>query len=272
MSIVSELEELTGCCELKEYQKGTSTRKYLGRFENKTVIVRQFVERQYYGNRYQREGFALKFLSENRDKVNFDFPEVILDFPEKSVRVVDWLPGKSLNELVLTPKLQKDIMLKVWDSLSSLPTPQIKTFNLIRDIKLLTEDDSFIVSSAKSFYHMLKEKAWNSFDKSIIKAHPKTLIHGDFFQNNIIVEDPENPSESKIGLIDWEYASVGSKYFDLSYCQAYGNLHFIHENSKEINAWTNLINLLITHWYGTHYDVNPKESKEWLQKILERVT
>lgn len=44
-----------------------------------------------------------------------------------------------------------------------------------------------------------------------------TLIHNDLYFSNILLTD-----EEKVYFVDWEYASMGNKYFDLAlFCLCY---------------------------------------------------
>ena len=78
--------------------------------------------------------------------------------------------------------------------------------------------------------------------------------------------------EGKYGVIDWEFASIGSKYFDLSYYHIIQNLEFHPEYLEQIIPWENPIKLLITHWYLSNFDNYPKEAKYWLDKIRRDLT
>ncbi|MFV2016271.1 MAG: aminoglycoside phosphotransferase family protein, partial [Candidatus Heimdallarchaeota archaeon] len=257
------LEEITGCTEITPLHQGTSTTKYRAKLRGETVLIRRFHERNYYGNRFQRENYILKHL-ESIKCCKLIFPKIIKEFPSHDLHVLSWIEGDSLADLEILDSEKTDIVFSIWKEISNLELPSNIKFNHFRDIRMLTEDETRIMNISKSVFLSLKDKVWKSFNKSIIKKHPRSIIHGDFHEGNIIVIDKE---ESKYGVIDWEFASIGSKYFDLAYYCTFLGLPYPQEYLEEILPWENTINLLITHWYLSYFDNYPKEAKYWLDKI-----
>jgi thiamine kinase-like enzyme len=257
------IEDITGCTEIAPLHQGTSTTMYSAKLSGKIVLIRRFHERNYYGNRFQRENIILKHLESIKSQ-NLVFPRVIKEFPAHDLHVLSWVEGENLSNLDIPATEKTDIIKFVWDEISSLELPKDMKFNHFRDIRMLTEDETRIMNISKSVFLSLKERVWKSFNKSIIKKHPRSIIHGDLHEGNIIVI---NGKDKLYGIIDWEFASIGSKYFDLAYYYTFMGLPYPEEFLEEMVPWENTIKLLITHWYLSNFDTYPKEAKFWLDKI-----
>jgi thiamine kinase-like enzyme len=257
------IEDITGCTDISPLHQGMSTTKYLAKLKGKPVLIRRFHERNYYGNRFQRENFMLKHLAKTKSE-NLVFPKIIKEFPSHDIHVLSWIAGETIDNLEIPDVEKTGIVNEVWANIVNLNLPKETKFNHFRDIRMLTEDETRIMNISKNVFLSLKERVWKSFNKSIIKKHPRSVIHGDLHEANIIAVDLEN---RKFGVIDWEFASVGSKYFDLAYYYTFHNLEYPKEYSDEMLQWENTIKLLITHWYLSNFDAHPKDAKYWLDKI-----
>ncbi|MCE7737287.1 MAG: aminoglycoside phosphotransferase family protein [Candidatus Heimdallarchaeota archaeon] len=255
--------DITGCTEIEPLHQRTSTTMYSAKLKGKKVLIRRFHERNYYGNRFQRENLILKHL-DSIECSNLIFPKIIEEYPGHDLHILSWIEGETLDELEL-PKTDKNAIIhEIWKKISSLEIPSNMKFNHFRDIRMLTEDETRIMNISKSVFLSLKERVWKTFNKSIIKKHPRSIIHGDLHEGNIIVIDKD---EGKYAVIDWEFASVGSKYFDLAYYYTFLGLPYPQEYLDEVLPWENTIKLLISHWYLSNFDNYPKEAKYWLDKI-----
>ncbi|MHA2029318.1 MAG: aminoglycoside phosphotransferase family protein [Candidatus Kariarchaeaceae archaeon] len=257
------IEDITGCTDITPLHQGMSTSKYMAKLRGKPVLIRRFHERNYYGNRFQRENFMLKHLKKLKSD-HLVFPRIIKEFPSHDIHVLSWIEGETIDKLEISKEEKRKIVRTVWDNIVELTPPNKTKFNHFRDIRMLTEDETRIMNITKSVFLSLKERVWKSFNRSIIKKHPRSIIHGDLHESNIIAIDLEN---QKFGVIDWEFASIGSKYFDLAYYHIFHNLEYPSEYFDEMVQWENTIKLLITHWYLSNFDAFPREAKFWLDKI-----
>lgn len=260
--------EITGCTEIEPLLQRTSTTMYSAKLKGKKVLIRRFHERNYYGNRYQRENYILKHL-ESIKCTNLIFPKIVEEFPNHDLHVLSWIEGETLEETELPKADKTNIIHDIWKEISSLELPTNMKFNHFRDIRMLTEDETKIMNISKSVFLSLKDRVWKNFNKSIIKKHARSIIHGDLHEGNIIVIDKE---KGKYAVMDWEFASVGSKYFDLAYYYTFLGLPYPQEYLEEILPWEDPINLLITHWYLSNFDNYPKEAKYWLNKIRKQLS
>lgn len=267
MKEIEKIEKITGCKNLTPLEIGMSTTKFRGFYKGKPILVRKFHERNYYGNRYKRENFILKHLK-NQSKPNLAFPKIIKEFPDDDIHVLTWIEGQSLDNIDISQEKKSEIVKSIWKSITELKVPSDFKFNHFRDIRMLTEDETRIMNISKPMFLNLKDKIWKSFNKSIIKKHPRSIIHGDLHDANIVVIDLE---KRQFGVIDWEFASLGSKYFDLAYYYIYAKQQYPTEYLEEIQPWENIIQLLITHWFLSNFDNYPQESKHWLDSLRKEI-
>ncbi|OLS28427.1 MAG: hypothetical protein HeimC2_06460 [Candidatus Heimdallarchaeota archaeon LC_2] len=267
MKEIARIEEITGCKNLVLLEVGMSTTKFKGIYKGKPILVRRFHERDYYGNRFKRENFILKFL-ENISNSNLVFPKIIKEFPDHDIHVLSWIEGESLDNVAISETKKYEIVKSIWETITKLPEPNDFKFNHFRDIRMLTEDESKIMNISKTIFLNLKDKIWKSFNKSIIKKHSRSIIHGDLHDGNIIVINLE---KNQFGVIDWEFASIGSKYFDLAYYCTYSNRDYPSEYLDEMRPWEDIIKLLITHWFLSNFDNYPSEAKQWLDTLRKEI-
>jgi aminoglycoside phosphotransferase (APT) family kinase protein len=251
---VETIESITGCTHLESIEKGDSVQKYRAKLENRPVVIRIFPEELYYGNRFEREGYALETLRDN-DKIEYDhfvYPRIIEDFPKQRIRVVEWIEGRHIDP--------NQMHHKIFAVLTELSSIQADTH-----LSLLPDLQNHLVDTTKMEPGM--GKMFVDFTSSLneyiqtLPDSPNSLLHGDYHPENILLADNQ-----KLGIIDWEFASYGHFSYDLTYYYLNSGLEIPTHLKQLTQRWIPICTAVICHWFLSHLP-DHQESKYWLKKL-----
>ncbi len=206
--------------------KGLSTQKYLvqdlGQIDNlnslaylESPVLLRVYTRQSHGKTFldvaKREMWVLENMVENAEVVYPRFIGQIVG-EDYIANAVSWLEGKVPNNL--------DVAVNAWlrfkDSAKSFP---VDSTHLPDHWKIVSHSFENLISLLGNMgLTKEKEQVEQIREKFIRKQHlvNACLIHGDFHLYNLI-----ECEDGRIGIIDWEYVTIGNPFFDLLYSILY---------------------------------------------------
>ncbi len=232
----------------------------------------KFVIRLYPPDRnsyFKRERAAYEYFSNKKSNL---VPKYYGNFKIASYQSIIL---KYVDEPKIKPTIELAEAYKVWLSLKELSKNNFNrsNFSLHSEViietlgkihQILTERDLHSVDPIFDF------KFKNSMGLSIerwlnlnLYSTNHTLIHGDFYPENILFEEETNSFK----IIDWEYASLGDPNFDLCYFMLYSlgkskfsdpiehvkdKLHSLNDSridQEKVTKWTELVLLLMVSWF-----------------------
>ncbi len=218
--------------KLTPLNKGLSTLKYtyivdkddlrrfssMGQIEQKDIEIGQKLLLRIYsasthGERFYdfaiREQTALDWL----EKQHFDKIQVpkfigVVKTIKYHANIVTWVEGSSTCDM--------ETLFDVWNFMDkhfivTNPPPLPIHHDIIKES--VFELKEFLMST--NFFSSNTKKLVSELDVNDLYPPPTHVIHGDFHRYNLIYNVP-------IGIIDWEYASLGDPWFDLIYELLYG--------------------------------------------------
>ncbi|RIV16698.1 phosphotransferase [Mycoplasmopsis gallopavonis] len=160
-------------------------------------------------NSYQKEGnfFQEKKVNEFNHKLdysllaNFDFVPKLIEDNQESV-TWEWIDSQ---ELKFTPDVLKQIaqnFKKLHDS--NLKFPARNVASRVKKYRKILQDKGVKIDVLNDYYKRI----------NLILKHSENNrpLHNDLYKANIILD-----KKGKVFFIDWEYASMGDKHFDLAY-------------------------------------------------------
>ncbi|MDH5647041.1 MAG: phosphotransferase [Candidatus Heimdallarchaeota archaeon] len=248
------LQDLTHIKNMQIFNQGESVFKFIGDLDGKKVMLRYLNSSMLINDRINREIDALNFANQNKEvfnKYGFTIPKVINTWKKENLIALEYIegsPGIKLSNQQLTNYIEL---------MTSLKFEEKYTF---QDgvLKSLSQID-LIQPEYHSRYISVRDEILNNFDFSSIEP---SFIHGDFHIDNLILTN-----SGRIGIIDWEYASQGSIYFDLAYYKEKTHHVFDDKIEQKLQPWVILIDLILTHWSLYWYSHEPVENEKWLTKV-----
>ncbi len=250
---------ITGCENLQLLNTGLSIKKFKANYNNDSVVIRVYENDEYYGDRYLREKNALEALwNYNRKNYQFlEFPKIIEEFDENKIRILEWIEGNqiSVNEITIS-------ILDVVSEINNIKQLHPK-YSLINDILSHLQNIKKMNIEDKNRYIDLISPILDYCKNLLVEKSDNILVHGDFFHENLInVKDSE-----KLGVIDWEYATYGPKYYDLAYFHVFSEWSPPSEIINEINLLKPIVISFICHWYLNFQNLNRKLCIYWLNRL-----
>ncbi|MGY5139583.1 phosphotransferase [Mycoplasmopsis gallinarum] len=195
-----------------------------------------------------------------------------------------------LAQFDFVPKLisnnEKEI---VWDFING-SIPEITDENLIRianNLKILHNSKLKFPASnhaarVKKYREILKNKNINlpvlndyyrQVNMTLAKMEKSTPLHNDLWPRNMLVDQ-----NNHLYILDWEYATLGDKHFELAYFIEASKLneaqeslflnHYENYNYKFILRHKILVNYLVILWAYAQESL-PFPVDEYIQKIYE---
>ncbi|NHJ04898.1 MAG: hypothetical protein EAX90_08750 [Candidatus Heimdallarchaeota archaeon] len=272
-----ELESITKIENLKLLALGESIPKFTGKYKNQNILLRVFPKDDYYNNRFQREGDALRSLAKVMKKLSFTihdysfiFPEIIQEWNEKnikySIRALNWIQGKPIKDLSYPHKLP--ILNSIWQILEEALKYMPDKYSFEKD---------FICKLKQPITEQQKKNyTWQKYLEAILDLEQKNdiwektethMIHGDLHYGNILrVQTANYETKKTYSIIDWEFASKGSIYFDLAYAQVFSGIQFPKYLQPAVDMWKSIAIAIITNWYLVNEPMSDK-TKRWLKKL-----
>ncbi|MGY5139472.1 phosphotransferase [Mycoplasmopsis gallinarum] len=149
---------------------------------------------------------------------------------------------EQLNQFYFVPHfIKKDTKFVWWEFIENqkleLNASNLKTIS--QNLKLLHNSNcqfqnNFMLDRLKSFMNQIQQfnrmtnlilEAWKIVETIFINDKtPKVPIHNDLYFSNILVD-----KDNKLWFVDWEYAAMGNKYYDLALFTCATDLNFAQE-------------------------------------------
>ena len=276
---LSELEALTGATDLQILGLGDSIVKYSGFYRGEKVVLRIYPKDDYYSNRFIREGAALRALAKTLDSLSSDcliiVPEIIGEWTNTTqfgpIRALTWIKGIPFDKIIHPLE----------------PTTVVKMIEILHKAgQNMPEKFSFQKDFLAHFNHPVSAGEWNNaqwqlftrLSSQILKGlnsnhyAGSALIHGDFHYGNILnLPSLEKSQKPKYAIIDWEFATRGSIFFDLAYLHVFSGWEPPRDLKREIEMWEGLALAAITHWYLINTP-HSTYARIWLEKLEMHVT
>jgi aminoglycoside phosphotransferase (APT) family kinase protein len=251
---IESIENITGCTHLELIEKGDSVQKYKALRENIPVVIRIFPDDQYYGDRFQREGFALETLWNHNKKAytHFDYPRVFENYAEQRIRVVEWIEGTHISA--------NRIPHKILAALIELSSIQVDThLSLLIDLQNHLADTNRMDPDVGEMFVELTSNLGEYIQR--LPDKPNSLLHGDYHSENILLTDKQ-----RIGIIDWEFASYGHFSYDLTYYYLNSRIEVPTHLKQLTQRWIPLCSSVICHWFLS-FMPDHEETEYWLNKV-----
>tara|TARA_B100001250_G_scaffold151619_1_gene130123 strand:- start:178 stop:1023 length:846 start_codon:yes stop_codon:yes gene_type:complete len=271
INIQKRLNELNIQFELLgEIRDGETSKTYLGKFENKKAIFKLFNLK----NLNMKTNRYLDLTITNQLIKNNLFPKILFLSKEHDLLIYEYI--SSSKRLSLRPKFIKQIGIKLSKAHSiKLPNQYISFKSQLNNYEkiLLEHPKRNIVKKAIKLFKDIPE------DKSDL-----VFSHNDLNPTNILFNNDD------VYFIDWEYASINSRYYDLSKIINSYNLNILDINNffvhygldtdnntfKIINYWNLLDKYLELIWslvinkiYCNYFSINFIENLEAKIEVLE---
>ena len=255
---VKQLFQISKKQEIIILNEGLSTIKYY--LPNLKQLIRYYPStRPDYKTRGSQEAWALEILTNTSIA-----PELVRQVEVESgiFTLVEWIPGKTGNiNNCIAAKQKLNLTIKKlnlnFSAFLKLPEllHQTLTTNYFRTILVKSENlpNDTVLKRLKlhhSFTHILD---------SFPPISTPTIIHGDLHPLNVIV------SSNQTTLIDWEYASIGDRRFDLAYLFCYDfyrynrtfDEYLNHANTKfkvnQFKVWIPIALAIMSAWFINRY-------------------
>jgi len=270
-----QLAEITNSNDLHPLILGESIQKFTGKYKEQKVIFRIYPDNDYYQNRFEREGAALKAIAKVAKKRHTDeqliiIPEIIDEWTSVeagcSIRALSWIHGQAFSSM--KTYLDFQLVIEFIEIMKKAGKHIPAKFSFEQDVvKKLTQPLN---------KEQENEEKWGMYLQLItefLDQQKKTklagtfLIHGDFHEGNILQVYPTaKEQEAKYAIIDWEFATKGSIYFDLAYAQEYSKVHPPLHLQREVNTWKGFAIATLAHWYVIN-ERNSNNADLWLKKL-----
>ena len=276
---LSELEAITGAKDLKTFDLGESIKKYVGIYRGEKVLFRVYPKDDYYSNRFLRAGAALRALTKTINKFNKSnpnysliIPKIIEEWPDttlkSSIRALTWVKGAPIepNKNPFESAYIMNLVNLFLETGKYMPA----NFSFETD---------FLAHFQRPFATNQRDNSqWKVFIQLITKLleginhrlyEEKALIHGDLHYGNILkFQEAGEAQKPHYAIIDWEFATRGSIYFDLAYLYIFSGWTPPPTIINEIEAWKGLAIAAITHWYLINTP-NSIHIHFWLGKLMK---
>jgi len=242
MDRAEELEDLLECQILHKVKAGESLEKYHAILDDRPVLLRIYGD-DYYSNRFLREGLALRSV---RSSDLVKVPKIIDEWPEYQIRAIEWIDFD--EDPIHTDNVKQ---IRTWLDTQDLSLP----YDLAQDLvpHLLNVEDLHI--AYQDWFVNIVDQILELIDWT---AGKHQLLHGDFHLGNLA------KSDGQIVVYDWEYATMGSSYYDLAYLSVLNPELSIYSIPLE---WEILVSTIIAHWYLQEDQFSPKASVIWVDRI-----
>lgn len=253
------MENLTGFQKITRFEHGESVPKFTGFKKGKRATLRFLGPLFVSENRYQREIDAMDEMNSDPDKLvkaGFVVPKVLGEWPEYDLIAVEYIEGKS-GHLMTEQQIQSYVELMSGLSINPL-------YNFRDGVYSSLKNTSLIPQKYQAEYFDAYDKIVDAIDWDLDEIG---MIHGDFHYNNLI-----STVDGLIGLIDWEYATNGSIYFDLGCYESLSKFKFPEIYEKRIEPWRDFIELMLTHWHMSYYNEQVENHERWMGKLREVVS
>lgn len=271
----NQLEEITNATNLQPLILGESIQKFAGNYKEQKVIFRIFPDKDYYQNRFEREGAALEAIAKVVKQMHTDeqliiIPKIIDEWTSVelgySIRALSWIHGQAFSSM--EPYLDFQLVVDLIDLMKKagkhLPTKFSFEQDFVKKLKQPQNKEQEKDEKWAIYIQLITELLEQEKGTKITGTH---LIHGDFHEGNILQVYPTaKEQEPKYAIIDWEFATKGSIYFDLAYAQEYSKLHPPLHLQREVNTWKGFAIASLTHWYMIN-ERNSKNIDFWLKKL-----
>ncbi|QNM93334.1 phosphotransferase [Mycoplasma sp. Pen4] len=132
---------------------------------------------------------------------NFDFVPELINETENTLEY-QWIDTKPLE-------FSEDVLIQIADNFktlhdSKLKFPPTNVAARVREYRKVLQDKGIKIDAINDNF-----KRINSILKNSENNRP---LHNDLYKDNILLD-----KNGKVFFIDWEYASMGDKHFDLAY-------------------------------------------------------
>jgi len=272
---INQLEDITNATNLHPLILGESIQKFTGNYKGQKVIFRIYPNNDYYQNRFEREGAALEAIAKEVKHVLLDeqsiiVPDIVDEWPTieagYSIRALSWIHGQAFASM--EPYLDFQLVTDLIDLMKRAGKHFPTKFSFEQDVvKKLTQPLNKEQENEEKWIMYLQLITEFLEQQNKTKLTITHLIHGDFHEGNILQIYPTTKEqEPKYAIIDWEFATKGSIYYDLAYAQEYSKVHPPLHLQREVNAWKGFAISSLTHWYMIN-ERNSKNSDFWLKKL-----
>lgn len=241
---INFLSDLTGAENLVPFTRGESIPKFIGIFENQKIILRCYPFDSIQNDKFEREGSALRSLNSNTSL--FEIPEIIGEW-NGNIRAISYLEGR--EKVKLTSKIIEEY------SQLLLSIDFGEQYHFLKGIFSNLNEINDIDKKYRDRFVNLRDDILDPYSVDMMSERPLHLIHGDFHAKNLV------QMRHKIGIIDWEYASLGTYEYDLAYYYAMSDFLPSKELKSKIVIWAPLVKLILTHWYLLYFPNDPINEK-----------
>ncbi len=276
--MIDLLENITGAKILNSLELGESIKKYIGYYNKERIVLRVYPKKDFYRNRFSREGAALRALNESLKMNNshpsdffIRFPIIINEWPKTEqgpIRALSYLIGDPF--IPAKGALRPDIIDAFGNILRHAGKLMPKQFSFRNDfVALFNRPRSQLQAKNSkwlSFLHLVTKIIENSIDLDKVDE----LIHGDLHHMNLLTINSSKIQQPTFGIIDWEFATRGSINFDLAYLHVFSGWEPPETMRANINEWKGLAIATITYWYLINMP-NSSKSNTWLNKLEQHV-
>ncbi|WP_027334231.1 phosphotransferase [Mycoplasma elephantis] len=216
---------------------------------------------------YIEDKFFVQEKNKNPFNHNIDYSILkILNFIPKLIYQDDKKLKWELIEGVI-PKLTNENILKIADCLkelhnSKLSFPKFNLKNRINKYLQIMKNKNINIEKVNSYYHRIN-KILSNMSKNI-------PCHNDLWLQNMLIKN------NKIYIVDWEYATMGDKHFDLAYFIESSNLTdeqetlFLNRYDDYVYEYVLqqkiLVNYLIILWVNSQ-DIKYFDDKPYIEKL-----
>lgn len=271
----NQLKDITNANNLQPLILGESIQKFTGNIEEQKVIFRIFPDNDYYQNRFEREGAALEAIAKvvkqvPRDEQLIIIPEIIDEWSSVeagySIRALSWIHGQAFSSMepYLDFQLVTDLINLMERAGKHLPTKFSFKEDIVKKLSKPLNKEQENEEKWIMYLQLITEFLDQQNKTKLTGTH---LIHGDFHEGNILQIYPTvKEQELKYAIIDWEFATKGSIYFDLAYAQEYSKVHPPLHLQREVNAWKGFAIATLAHWYIIN-EGNSNNTDFWLKKL-----
>ncbi len=273
---IEQLQKITKVENLTFFELGESIQKFTGVFGDQKVLLRIFPKNDYYANRFDREGAALrtltkiqKELEEKQGSPKISFPKILKEWTNiktgHSIRALTWIDGKQVSEKHLK---EKETFLNNYYFLAKNAGKYMPDeFSFENDVLAYLGKPTMIKQPQNSeweIYEQIIQDIEHELEELLLTND--NLIHGDFHYGNILLESDKANKESTFAIIDWEFATKGAIEYDLAYAYVFSNAKFPKETIERFTPWIKVATAIIAHWYIIN-EPNSANSKKWLKKL-----
>lgn len=147
---------------------------------------------------------------------------------KNAVRLLEYQPGKIFHDVLKTNHLYYQVgefLAKIDNALKNFKHEAFETYRSLWHLEATMRLSEFLYVVKDEERKEIVEQVLQEFDKQILQNMDQFdggMIHGDFNEQNIIVNRTDKPNEYRVtSVIDFADASHSKYLFELAICMAY---------------------------------------------------